>query len=70
MTRRFASWEIAILPEQVLTDARDGYETEPLPYSVRFETFEGGAPADDVVDALAAILLDALDVSTPTPEDE
>lgn len=70
MTRRRSTWELPILPEDVLSDARDRYETEQLPYLMTFETFEGGTPSGDVVGTLADILLDALNASTSTKEDE
>lgn len=70
MTRRLATWEIPILPERVLADTRDGYETEQLPYLLTFETLEGGTPSQDVVGALTDLLLDALNSSTSTPKDE
>lgn len=70
MTRRHSPREIPILPEHVLTDARDGYETEELPHPLTFETFDGGTPSEDVVSALADLLLNSLNAATPTTEDE
>lgn len=80
MTPQSNSSEIPILAEHVATDSRDGCEERPytlavdgyqkLPSVVALAAFEGGAPpADEVISALAELLLDGLTVDAST-EDE